>query len=69
MPGSSAGSLGSYIPATSFQYKNVGVNLSLTPRVAASGDITLEFAAEFSIIGGNQERRKRERTRSSCRPS
>ncbi|HYN01025.1 MAG TPA: hypothetical protein VE359_01135, partial [Vicinamibacteria bacterium] len=52
--GSAAGSLGSYIPATSFQYKNVGVNLSLTPRVAASGDITLEFAAEFSIIGGNQ---------------
>ena len=52
--GSAVGSVGSYIPATSFQYKNVGVNLSLTPRVAASGDITLEFAAEFSIIGGNQ---------------
>jgi len=52
--GSAAGGLGSYIPATSFTYKNVGVNLSLTPRVAASGDITLEFAAEFSIIGGNQ---------------
>ena len=45
---------GLYIPATSFQYKNVGVNLSLTPRVAASGDITLELAAEFSILGGNQ---------------
>ena len=30
------------------------MNLSLTPRVAASGDITLEFAAEFSILGGNQ---------------
>ena len=53
-PGPPPGALGSYIPATSFQYKNVGVNLSLTPRVAASGDITLEFAAEFSIIGGNQ---------------
>ena len=66
--GTSAGSVGSYIPATSFQYKNVGVNLSLTPRVAASGDITLEFAAEFSIIGGNQNVGS-ETTRSSCRPS
>ena len=52
--GTAVGSVGSYIPATSFQYKNVGVNLSLTPRVAASGDITLEFAAEFSIIGGSR---------------
>ena len=52
--GAAAGGVGSYIPATSFQYRNVGVNLSLTPRVAASGDITLEFAAEFSILGGNQ---------------
>ena len=40
-----------YLPATSFQYRNVGVNLGLTPRVAASGDITLEMAAEFSLLG------------------
>jgi general secretion pathway protein D len=49
--GLSPGQAGGYLPATSFQYKNVGVNLSLTPRVAASGDITLEMAAEFSILG------------------
>ena len=42
---------GGYLPATSFQYRNVGVNLSLTPKVAASGDITLEMAAEFSLLG------------------
>jgi general secretion pathway protein D len=43
-----------YLPATSFTYKTVGVNLSLTPRVAASGDVTLEMAAEFSLIGDDR---------------
>jgi general secretion pathway protein D len=42
---------GGYYPATSFQYRNVGVTLALTPRVAASGDVTLEMAAEFSLLG------------------
>ncbi len=45
------GNSGSYFPATSFNYRNVGVNLTLTPRVAASGDITLEMTAEFSLLG------------------
>jgi general secretion pathway protein D len=49
--GTGGGVGGGYLPATSFQYKTVGVNLSLTPRVSASGDITLELAAEFSILG------------------
>jgi general secretion pathway protein D len=49
--GTSGGVGGGYLPATSFQYRNVGVNLGLTPRVAASGDITLEMAAEFSLLG------------------
>jgi general secretion pathway protein D len=49
--GLSGGATGGYLPATSFTYKNVGVNLSLTPRVAASGDVTLELAAEFSLLG------------------
>jgi general secretion pathway protein D len=49
--GVAGGAQTGYMPATSFTYKNVGVNLSLTPRVAASGDITLELAAEFSLIG------------------
>jgi len=52
--GLSGGATGGYLPATSFTYKNVGVNLSLTPRVAASGDITLELAAEFSLLGDDR---------------
>jgi general secretion pathway protein D len=46
---------GTFAPATSFQYRNVGVNLELTPKVNANGDILLELAAEFSILGGDQE--------------
>jgi general secretion pathway protein D len=52
--GLSGGVQGGYLPATSFTYKNVGVNLSLTPRVAASGDVTLEMAAEFSLLGDDR---------------
>jgi general secretion pathway protein D len=53
--GLSGGTTGQgYLPATSFQYRNVGVNLKLTPRVSASGDITLELAAEFSLLGDNR---------------
>jgi general secretion pathway protein D len=38
--------------ATSFQYRNVGVNLELTPKVNANGDITLDpFVVEFSVLG------------------
>jgi general secretion pathway protein D len=48
------GNQGSYFPATSFTYRNVGVNLTMTPRVAASGDITLEMAAEFSLLGADR---------------
>jgi general secretion pathway protein D len=44
---------GTFAPATSFQYRNVGVNLELTPRVTPNGDIVLEMAAEFSLPGGN----------------
>ncbi|MGD8894922.1 MAG: hypothetical protein PVJ73_02700 [Acidobacteriota bacterium] len=43
--------ISTYAPATSFQYRNVGVNLSLTPEISASGDITLEVTAEFSLLG------------------
>lgn len=46
---------GTFAPATSFQYRNVGVNLELTPKVNANGDILLELAAEFSLLGGDQE--------------
>jgi len=43
-----------FAPATSFNYRNVGVNLQITPKVNASGDITLEMSAEFSQIGANR---------------
>jgi general secretion pathway protein D len=52
--GLSGGTTQGYLPATSFQYRNVGVNLSVTPRVAASGDITLELSAEFSLLGDDR---------------
>jgi general secretion pathway protein D len=42
-----------FAPATSFNYRNVGVTLELTPRVTPAGDIALELNAEFSSIGAN----------------
>ena len=43
-----------FAPATSFNYRNVGVNLQITPRVNASGEITLELSAEFSQVGDSR---------------
>jgi type II secretory pathway component GspD/PulD (secretin) len=43
-----------FAPATSFQYRNVGVNLVITPEVSGSGDITLEVVAEFSLLGDDR---------------
>ena len=43
-----------FAPATSFNYRTVGVNLQITPKVNASGEITLEMSAEFSQIGPNR---------------
>jgi len=43
-----------FAPATTFNYRNVGVNLTITPRVAPGGDITLEVAAEFSLLGDDR---------------
>lgn len=44
----------SFAPATSFNYKNVGVNLEITPRINPSGDISMELDAEFSSIGADR---------------
>jgi len=52
--GGGGGTGSGYLPATSFQYRNVGVNLTLEPRVAASGDITLQLTAEFSLLGDDR---------------
>ena len=38
-------------PITSFEYKNVGVNIDIKPRVHHDGDITLELKLETSSLG------------------
>lgn len=40
-----------FSPATSFQYRNVGINLELEPKVNAAGEIFLGMTAEFSLLG------------------
>ncbi len=37
-------------PITSFEYKNVGVNIDLTPRVHDDGDVTLGLKLDISAI-------------------
>lgn len=38
-------------PITSFEYKNVGVNIDITPRVHHDGDVTLVLKLEVSAVG------------------
>jgi general secretion pathway protein D len=38
-------------PITSFEYKNVGVNIDITPRVHHDGDVTLGLKLEISSLG------------------
>jgi general secretion pathway protein D len=38
-------------PITSFEYKSVGVNIDITPRVHHDGDITLLLKLEISSVG------------------
>jgi general secretion pathway protein D len=38
-------------PITSFEYKNVGVNIDITPRVHHDGDVTLNLKLEISSVG------------------
>ncbi len=38
-------------PITSFEYKNIGVNIDITPRVHHDGDITLQLKLEISSLG------------------
>ena len=40
-------------PLTSFNYKDVGVNVQMTPRVTFEGDIILDLTVENSTLGGN----------------
>jgi general secretion pathway protein D len=38
-------------PITSFEYKNVGVNIDLTPRVHHDGEVSLQLKLEISSVG------------------
>lgn len=38
-------------PVTSFEYKNVGVNIDITPRVHQDGEVTLNLKLEISQVG------------------
>ena len=38
-------------PITSFEYKNVGVNIDIVPRVHLDGDVTLQLKLEISSLG------------------
>jgi general secretion pathway protein D len=38
-------------PITSFEYKNVGVNIDITPRVHHDGEVTLELKLDISSVG------------------
>ncbi|HEY8232879.1 MAG TPA: secretin N-terminal domain-containing protein, partial [Vicinamibacteria bacterium] len=38
-------------PITSFEYKNVGVNIDITPRVHHDGDVTLQLKLDISAVG------------------
>jgi general secretion pathway protein D len=38
-------------PITSYEYKNVGVNIDITPRVHHDGDVTLELKLDISAVG------------------
>ena len=40
-------------PLTSFNYKDVGVNVQMTPRVTFEGDIILDLTVENSTLGSN----------------
>ena len=40
-------------PLTSFTYRNVGVNVEMTPRVSYEGDIMMDISIESSTLGGN----------------
>lgn len=40
-------------PVTSFTYRSIGVNLTITPRVSFDGEIILEITVESSRVGPN----------------
>ena len=43
-------------PITSFEYKNVGVNIDITPRVHHDGEVTLSLKLDISPVGAAASR-------------
>jgi general secretion pathway protein D len=41
------------VPISNFQYRSVGVNISMTPRVTYEGEILLDLAVESSSLGAS----------------
>ena len=46
------------IPQSSFNYRTVGVNIEITPRVTYEGEIILELSVESSALGADHQRRR-----------
>ena len=44
-------------PLTSFNYRTVGVNIEMTPRVTFEGDIILDLLVENSTLGAGRQHR------------
>ena len=60
-------------PITSFNYRNIGVNIDITPRLHHDDDVSLALKLEVSSISGDRFRRpadvrhpRRSRPRSGC---
>jgi general secretion pathway protein D len=57
MPGVTGQAAGGYtglIASTQFQYQDVGVNLDLTPRLLANGEVNLHASIEISSLGADR---------------
>jgi general secretion pathway protein D len=42
-------------PVTSFQYRNVGINVQITPKVFVDGTIELQLTLETSVLGEDRQ--------------
>ena len=52
LPGVSTGTSGfNLLASTQFQYQDVGVNLEITPRLLANGEVSLHAIVEISAVG------------------
>jgi general secretion pathway protein D len=51
LPAGLGGGTGGLIASTQFQYQDVGVNLDITPRLLANGEVSLHAMIEISSVG------------------